>query len=185
MKTFSLSGTLRSDLGKKGTNAVRNAGNIPAVLYGGEQNTNFQVVAGDVRKLIYTPEIFVVDLTINGKTTKAILKDLQLHPVTDKILHIDFLEVFENKPVQINVPVRLEGLAEGVKAGGKLQQNSRNLKVKALINDVPEKLIVNVEALTLGKTIQVGELSFPNLELLTSKSAIVATVKATRAAKGK
>lgn len=185
MKTFELSGVLRNDLGKKGTNAVRNSGNIPAVLYGGEKTITFQVTTGDVRKLIYTPEIFVVNLTIDGTTRQAILKDLQLHPVTDKVLHIDFLEVFENKPVQINVPVRLEGLAEGVKAGGKLQQNSRTLKVKALIGNVPEKLIVNVESLSLGKTIQVGELSFPNLELLTSKSAIVATVKATRAAKGK
>ena len=185
MKTFELSGTVRPDLGKKATNAVRNSGNIPCILYGGEQNINFQVTTGDVRKLIYTPEIFVVNLTVNGKTTKAILKDLQLHPVSDKVLHIDFLEVFDNKPVQIKVPVRLEGLAEGVKAGGKLQQNSRTLKVKALINDVPEQLKVNVEKLGMGKTIQVGELSFPNLELLTSKSAIVATVKATRASKGK
>jgi large subunit ribosomal protein L25 len=185
MKTFKLSGVVRTDVGKKATNAVRNSGNIPCVLYGGEQNISFQVVAGDVRKLIYTPEIFAVDLTIDGKQTKAILKDLQVHPVSDKVLHIDFLEVFDNKPVQINVPVRLEGLAEGVKAGGKLQQNIRTIKVKALINNVPEQLKVNVEKLGTGKTIQVGELSFPNLELLTTKSAIVATVKATRAAKGK
>jgi large subunit ribosomal protein L25 len=185
MKTFELSGTLRNDLGKKATTAVRKAGNIPAILYGGEKNTNFQVVAGDVRKLVYTPEIFVVELTIDGQKTKAILKDLQIHPVSDKILHIDFLEVFDNKPIQINVPVRLEGLAEGVKAGGKLQQNIRTIKVKALANNIPEQLKVNVEKLDLGKTIQVGELSFSNLELLTPKSAIVATVKATRAVKGK
>lgn len=185
MKTFELSGVLRPEVGKKATTAVRNAGNVPCEMYGGEKNITFQVVAGDVRKLIYTPEIFLVNLTIDGKATKAILKELQFHPVTDKLLHIDFLEVFENKPVQIKVPVRLEGLAEGVKAGGKLQQNTRSLKVKALINNVPEQLKVNVEQLGLGKTIQVGELSFPNLELLTSKSAIVATVKATRAAKGK
>lgn len=185
MKTFELSGKLRTDLGKKATTAVRNSGNIPCVLYGGETNTNFQVTVGDVRKLIYTPEIFVVSLNINGKKTNAILKDLQIHPVSDKVLHIDFLEVFDNKPVQINVPVRLEGLAEGVKAGGKLQQNIRSLKVKSFVKDVPEQLKVNVETLGLGKTVQVGELSFPKLELLTPKSAIVATVKATRAVKGK
>lgn len=185
MKTFELSGELRTDLGKKATAQVRKAGNIPCILYGGEKNTNFQVVAGDVRKLIYTPEIFVVGLTIDGKKTRAILKELQVHPVSDKILHIDFLEVSDKKPIQIDVPVRLEGLAEGVKAGGKLQQNIRSIKVKTLINDVPEQLKVNVETLGLGKTIQVGELSFPKLELLTPKSAIVATVKATRAAKGK
>jgi large subunit ribosomal protein L25 len=185
MKKFQLSGTVRTDVGKKATNAVRNAGNIPCVLYGGETNISFSVAASDVRKLIYTPDIYEVELTVGNKKTSAILKELQFHPVSDKLLHIDFLEVFAAKPVQIIVPVRLDGLAEGVKAGGKLQQNVRGLKVKALINNVPEQLIVNVEKLDLGKTIQVGELSFPNLELLTPKSAIVATVKATRAAKGK
>jgi large subunit ribosomal protein L25 len=185
MKTFQVSGKSRNEVGKKATNAVRNTGNIPCNLYGGKENTSFEVVAGDVRKLIYSPEIFLVELTIDGKKTNAIFKELQFHPVTDKLLHIDFLEVFDNKPVKIDVPVRLEGLAEGVKAGGKLQQNVRTLKVKALIKDVPEQLKVNVEKLDLGKTIQVGELSFPNLELLTSKTAIVATVKTTRAVKGK
>jgi len=181
MKLFQLSGTSRKDLGKKATNAVRNAGNIPCVLYGGKENANFQVVAGDVRKLIYSPEIFLVELAIDRKKTNAILKELQVHPVTEKILHIDFLEVSNAKPVQINVPVRLEGLAEGVKAGGKLQQNMRSIKVKALAADIPEQLKINVEKLELGKTIQVGDLSFPKLELLSPKSAIVATVQATRA----
>jgi len=183
MKTFQLSGKTRAEVGKKATNAVRNSGNIPCNLYGANGNTSFEVVAGDVRKLIYSPEIFLVELTIDGKTTNAIYKELQFHPVNDKLLHIDFLEVVANKPVKIDVPVRLEGLAEGVKAGGKLQQNVRYLKVKALINDVPEQLKVNVEKLELGKTIQVGELTFPKIEILTSKTAIVATVKTTRAVK--
>jgi len=183
MKTFQLSGKTREEVGKKSTNAVRNSGGIPCNLYGVEGNISFEVVAGDVRKLIYSPEIFLVELTIDSKKVNAIYKELQFHPVTDKLLHIDFMQVIDKNPVKIDIPVRLEGLAEGVKAGGKLQQNVRTLKVKALIKDVPEQLKINVEKLELGKTIQVGELSFPKLEMLTSKTAIVATVKATRAIK--
>lgn len=183
MKTFQVSGTLRQEVGKKATNAVRNSGNIPCVLYGGQGNTHFQVVAGDVRKLIYTPEIFLVELTIDGKKHSAIMKELQFHPVTEKVLHLDFYEVTDDKPIVMAVPVRLEGLAEGVKEGGKLQQNLRLLKVKGLVQNIPEQLKINVDNLGLGKTIQVSELSFPNLELVTPKTAIVATVNATRAVK--
>ncbi|MBB3187713.1 50S ribosomal protein L25/general stress protein Ctc [Microbacter margulisiae] len=183
MKTFQLGGTLREGVGKKATNAVRNNGNIPCVLYGGSTNITFQVTSGDVRKLVYTPEIFLVELTIDGKQYSAIMKDLQFHPVSDKLLHIDFYEVSNEKPVEIAVPVRLEGLAEGVKAGGKLQQNLRLIKVKGLVNHIPEQLKINVEDLGLGKTIQIIDLSFPNLILTTPKTAIVATVNATRATK--
>jgi large subunit ribosomal protein L25 len=111
------------------------------------------------------------------------MKELQFHPVSEKVLHLDFYEITDGKPVEIAVPVRLEGLAEGVKSGGKLQQNLRLIKVKGLVNDIPEQLKINVDNLGLGKTIQVSELSFPNLELTTPKTAIVATVNATRAVK--
>lgn len=187
MKTFELKGSLRSDLGKKATKAVRKEGIIPSVIYGGEKSTeaiSFGVAASDVRKLIYTPEIFLVELTIDGKTCKAIMKDLQFHPVTDAVLHIDFLEVFEEKPIVIDVPVVLDGLAEGVKAGGKLSLEMRKLRVKALYNNVPEQLHINIENLALGKTIQVGQVAFENLEVLSGKNNVICAVKLTRAARG-
>ncbi len=187
MKTFELKGSLRTDLGKKATKAFRKQDAIPAVIYGGENSTDaihFSVQAGDVRKLIYTPEIFLVDLSIDGKAYKAILKDTQVHPVTDAILHLDFLHVFENQPIVIDVPVVLDGLAEGVKAGGKLSLDTRKLRVKALYSQVPEKLHINIEHLALGKSVQVGELSFDGLELLNAKNAVVCRVQLTRAARG-
>lgn len=187
MKTFELKGSLRSDLGKKATKAARREGVIPAVIYGGENSTDavhFGVNTSDVRKLIYTPEIFLVDLNIDGKEYKAILKDAQYHPVSDQILHLDFLHIFEDKPIVIEVPVVLDGLAEGVKAGGKLSLDMRKLRVKALYKSVPEKLHINIEHLSLGKSIQVGELSFDGLELLNAKNAVVCRVQLTRAARG-
>ncbi len=184
MKTFQLSGVGRADLGKKAAKAIRHDAAIPAVLYGGEDVVHFTVTQDAVRHLIYTPEIYVVDVTVEGKTYKAILKDLQFHPVSDRLLHIDFLQVFEAKPIVIEVPVVLEGLAEGVKQGGKLSLEIRKLRVKALYTNVPEKLTINVSPLGLGKTIQVGELSFPNLELMNAKNAVVCAVKLTRAARG-
>ncbi len=184
MKTFSLTGTLRNDFGKKAAKKFRKESAIPCVLYGGESTTHFSVGKESVRKLIYTPDIHIVNLTVEGKTCTAILKELQFHPVSEEVLHIDFLEVFPEKPVVMNVPVVLEGLAEGVKAGGKLALEMRLLKVKAIYTDIPEKLFINVENLGLGKTIQVGELSFDKLELLNAKNAVVCAVKLTRAARG-
>lgn len=184
MKTFQLSGVGRTDLGKKAAKSIRHENAIPAVLYGGEEVVHFTVTSDAVRHLIYTPEIYTVDVTVDGKTYKAILKDLQFHPVSDRLLHIDFLQIFESKPIVIEVPVVLEGLAEGVKQGGKLALEMRKLRVKALYTNVPEKLTINVASLGLGKTIQVGELSFPNLELMNAKNAVVCAVKLTRAARG-
>lgn len=184
MKTFDLKGTLRNDLGKKASKKFRKESIIPCVLYGGKETAHFSVKKEDVRKLIYTPDIHLVNLTVEGKSCKAILKELQFHPVSDTVLHLDFLEVFADKLVTMEVPVVLEGLSEGVKAGGKLVLEMRKLKVKGFYDDIPEKLTVNVEKLGLGKTIQVGELSFDNLQLLNAKNAVVCAVKLTRAAKG-
>ncbi len=184
MKTFELKGTKREGLGKKATKALRSSDNIPCVLYGGSENVNFQVSTGDVRKLIYTPEIFLVSLTIDGKCVKAILKEIQFHPVSDKILHIDFLEVIDGKPIVMEVPVKLEGLAEGVKLGGKLSQDMRKIRVKGLSENIPEKLVVNVDNLGIGKTIQIGALSFDNLTILNNPINVVASVKAPRGSKG-
>jgi ribosomal protein L25, Ctc-form len=184
MKTFQLSAEGRADLGKKAAKGIRKSDAVPGVLYGGAETVHFTVTQDAIRKLIYTPEIFKVELTIDGKTYNAIIKDLQFHPVSDRILHIDFLEIFEDKAITIDVPVVLDGLAEGVKQGGKLSLEMRKLRVKALYNNVPEKLHINISSLGLGKTIQVGELSYENLELINAKNAVVCAVKLTRAARG-
>ena len=209
MKTFQLSAEARENLGKKATKALRAEGKIPAVLNGGELvelpfngelkagqklveignnkgliTTDLVLTNEGVRKLIYTPEIFAVELSFNGEKKMAIVKDIQFHPVKDTILHMDLLEVNDTKPVVIEVPVKLVGHAEGVKAGGKLNLSMKKLKVKALYTNVPERLVINVDNLGLGKTMQVGDLHFEGLELVNAKNAVVCAVQLTRAARG-
>jgi large subunit ribosomal protein L25 len=184
MKSFELKGAVRTDLGKKATKAERVSENVPCVLYGGAENVHFTTTISDIRKLVYSPEVFVVNLNIGGVVTKAIMKALQFHPVTDKVLHIDFLAISETKPVVVELPVKLEGLAEGVKAGGKLALEMRNLKVKGLYTQIPENIVIDVTELGLGKSIQVGKVAVENLEILNAKNAVVAQVKLTRAARG-
>ena len=164
--------------------AIRKNNGVPCVLYGGKEVVHFTVTVDGLRNLVYTPHIYVVDLVIDGKKYNAIMKDIQFHPVKDNILHVDFYEIDESKPIVMEVPVQLEGLAEGVKAGGKLSLQMRKLKVKALYNVIPERLVVNVSHLGLGKTVKVGELSYEGLELLNAKEAVVCAVKLTRAARG-
>jgi len=182
MKLFELKGSKRESTGKKAAKAYRRESLIPCVLYGGKEVVHFTVTKDGVRKLIYTPEVQLVDLTIDGNNCKAILKEIQFHAVNDAVLHIDFLQVFEDKPVVLEIPIELTGLAEGVKAGGKLSMEMRKLKVKGLYKNFPEKLIINVENLGLGKSIQVGNIHFDNLELLNAKDNVVASVKSTRGA---
>ena len=146
--------------------------------------TDLVVKMSDVRKLIYTPEIFVIDLSINGKVKKAVLKDIHFHPVTDEVHHIDLLEVYDNKPVVMEVPVKIEGHAAGVKAGGKLTLSMKKLKVKAIYTQMPERVIINVDNLELGQSLQVGALSYEGLELMNAKIAVVCAVQLTRAARG-
>lgn len=183
MKVFELQGSVRSELGKKAAKAFRREGVIPCELYGQGQNVHFTCNESDLRKLVYTHEIFEVALTIDGKATKAIIQEIQFHPISDRILHMDFLEINETEPIVMQVPVRLEGLAEGVKAGGKLSLDMRKLKVKALVKDMPEKLIINVENLGLGKVMQVKNLQFEGLQIMTTPNAVVCSVKMTRGAK--
>lgn len=186
MKTFELKGEVRDGFGKKAARIYRGEGLIPCVIYGGHdgENIHFSVKNSDVRNLVYTSEVFLVNLDLDGKKVMAVLKDIQFHPVKDAILHIDFFRVFSDIPVIIEIPVRLEGLASGVRAGGKLSLDMRKMKVKALHNKLPEQLVVNVEKLELGKSIQVGELNFEGLEILNSKNAVVCRVQLTRAARG-
>ncbi|MDR1814038.1 MAG: 50S ribosomal protein L25 [Tannerella sp.] len=208
MKIYNLEGTPRETVGKKASKELRKSGLIPAVLYGSqpidlpygealkpgekivETGNNKGVIVTDltvtfdgVRKLIFTPDIYLVEIAIKGgRTVKAILKEAQYHPVTDDILHLDFLEVFDNKPVQMEVPVVLEGHAVGVRAGGKLNQSLRKIKVQALAVNIPERLIVNIDHLELGKVIKVGELKYDNIDLISPKNSVVCMVKMTRAA---
>ena len=191
MKTIEIKGSLRTETGKKATRELRNNSNVPCVLYGLQKDekglpvaTHFTVSVDGLRNLVYTPHIYVVELNIDGTVHTAIMKDIQFHPVKDTILHVDFLEINEANPIVMNVPVQLEGLAEGVKAGGKLALQVRKLKVRALYNAIPERLVINVTNLGLGKTIKVGELNFEGLELLNAKEVVVCAVKLTRAARG-
>ncbi|MDD3320722.1 MAG: 50S ribosomal protein L25/general stress protein Ctc [Paludibacter sp.] len=184
MKTFELKGAVRTGLGKKATKAERVSENVPCVLYGGKENVHFTTTVSDIRKLIYSPDVFVVNLDIDGKKVKSIMKALQFHPVSDKVLHIDFLQLTEDKPVIVELPIKLEGLAEGVKAGGKLSLEMRKLKVKGFYKEIPENIVIDVTSLGLGKSIQVGKVSVPKLEILNAKNAVVAQVKLTRAARG-
>ena len=191
MRTIDVKGSVRTDLGKKGTRDIRKADAVPCVLYGVNKDekglpvaTTFTVANEGLRNLIYTPHIYTVNLDIDGTVCKAILKDIQFHPVNDRVLHVDFYQITEDKPIVMEVPVALEGLAEGVRAGGKLQLQNRKLKVKATYDVIPEKLVVNVSHLGLGKTIKVGELHFDGLELVNAKEVVVCQVQLTRAARG-
>ena len=191
MKSIEIKGSLRTETGKKATRELRKSNSVPCVLSGINKDekgnqvaTHFTVTNDGLRNLVYTPHIYVVNLNIDGKVVTAIMKDIQFHPVTDRILHVDFLQIDETSPIVIEVPVKLEGLAEGVKAGGKLALQVRKLKVKALYSAIPERLIVDVTNLGLGKTIKVGELSYEGLQLLNAKEAVVCAVKLTRAARG-
>lgn len=189
MKQISINGTARTELGKKAAKAIRNSGNVPCVLYGEKKDANgqpeaihFSVSEKEINKLIYTPHIYLVDINIDGEDHKGILKEVQFHPVKDNVLHVDFLEVHAEKPIVMGVPIAPQGLAEGVRAGGRLITMVRKLNVKALYSAIPEKLNIDVTALQLGKSIKVGDLHFENLELVTPKEVIVCTVKMTRAA---
>ncbi|MDE6207011.1 MAG: 50S ribosomal protein L25 [Muribaculaceae bacterium] len=209
MKVFELSAQPRTDLGKKATKALREQNLIPAVLNGGAQvelpyagtlkpgekiveiGNNKGIITTDitlsqegVRKLVFTPDIFAIELDLNGEKRMAVVKDIQFHPVKDTILHMDLLEVSTDKPVVMEVPVKLEGHAEGVKAGGKLNLVMKKLKVRALYTEIPERLVLNVDNLGLGKTMQVGDIHIDGLELVNAKNAVVCAVALTRAARG-
>ena len=189
MKSIDVKGTARTATGKKATQEIRKAGSVPCNLYGEARGENglpvalsFSTTAEELRKLVYSPDIYSVNLNIDGKEYKAVMKELQFHPVTDKLLHVDFYEITEEKPIVMEVPIKLNGLAEGVKAGGKLAASVRKLKVRAVYSAIPERLNIDVTNLGLGKTIKVGELSFEGLELVTSPSVVVCQVKMTRSA---
>lgn len=189
MKSINVTGTARTALGKKATREIRKSGAVPCNLYGEAKGENglpvalsFTATQEELRKLVYSPDIYSVNLNIDGKECKAVMKELQFHPVTDQLLHVDFYEITETKPIVMEVPIKLNGLAEGVKAGGKLAAGVRKLKVRAPYTAIPEHLNIDVTNLGLGKTIKVAELSFEGLEMVTSASVVVCQVKMTRSA---
>lgn len=190
MKEINIKGTVRTATGKKASREIRKSNGVPCNLYGEAKNENGQPVAlsftttnDELRNLIYSPDIYSVNLNIDGKECKAILKEIQFHPVKDNVLHVDFYEITDQKPIVMEVPIKLVGLAEGVKAGGRLAASVRKLKVKSIYTNIPERLEIDVTNLGLGKTIKVGELHFEGLELITSKEVVVCQVKMTRGAR--
>ena len=188
MKEINVTGQKRTDLGKKASKTLRKEGLVPCNLYG--QATadgkpvamSFACPMTELRKVVYTPHIYVINLVIDGESHTAIMKELQFHPVTDALLHVDFLEVNDQKPITIGIPVKLVGLAQGVRDGGRMNLSIRKINVTAPYQQIPEHLDVDVTALKIGKSIKVGELSYEGLELTTGKDVIVCSIKMTRAA---
>jgi large subunit ribosomal protein L25 len=190
MKEINVTGQKRTDVGKKATKALRKEGLVPCNLYGEKKGENglpealsFAVAANELRKIVYTPHIYVINLIIDGESHTAIMKELQFDPVSDALLHIDFYEVNDQKPITIGIPVKLNGLAQGVRDGGRINLSIRKINVTAPYQAIPEHLDIDITNLQLGKSIKVGELSFEGLEIATPAEVVVCSIKTTRASK--
>ena len=182
MKTIEIKGSFRTELGKKSSKEIRKTGNVPCVIYGKEKNIHFHAHENSFKNLVYTHEAHLVKLIIEDKEYNAVLKDMQFHPVKDNILHADFIEIHDNKPVVINIPVKVTGDSAGVIAGGKLSIKRRSLKVKGLAKDLPEALPIDITDLKIHEGVKVGELSFDKIELLDPKKSMVLTIATSRVA---
>lgn len=187
MKEINVTGTKRSEIGKKSSKHLRKEGFIPCNLYGEAKDENgapkalaFSCQMNELRKIVYTPHIYVINLIIDGESHTAIMKELQFHPVTDALLHIDFYEINDQKPITIGIPVKLTGLAQGIRDGGRMNLSIRKINVTAKYQDIPEHLDIDVTNLKIGKSIKVGDLHFEGLEMATSKEVVVCSIKATR-----
>lgn len=187
MKEIEVTGKKRSTIGKKSSKNLRKEGFIPCNLYGEAKDENgapkalaFTCPMNELRKIVYTPHIYVINLIIDGESHTAILKELQFHPVTDALLHVDFYEVNDLKPITIGIPVKLTGLAQGIRDGGRMNLSIRKINVTAKYQDIPEHLDIDVTDLKIGKSIKVGDLHFEGLEMATSKEVVVCSIKATR-----
>ena len=173
MKTVSLSGSPRENVGKKGANILRKDGSVPAVVYGGEKQIHFSVLENEAKKLVFTPNVYLIELEIDGKKSKVILQEAQTHPVTDRILHLDFLEISDSKPFKLNLPVRLEGFSKGVRNGGNLSQNFRKLKVMGLLKDMPDAVKIDITPLKIGDKIRVADLNISGLKFFDPENAVI------------
>ncbi|MDD6494138.1 MAG: 50S ribosomal protein L25/general stress protein Ctc [Prevotella sp.] len=190
MLEINVSGQKRNAIGKKAAKEVRKEGLVPCNIYGIEKDadnrpvaTSFTIPFSELRKVVYTPNVYVVNINIDGTEKKAVIKELQFHPVSDALLHVDFLEINEEKPVTVGIPVKLVGHAAGVRNGGRLSLSIRQIKVTAPYTRIPEILEIDVTALEIGKSIKVGELNFEGLEFATPKEVVVCSVQMTRQAR--
>jgi len=180
MKSIELGGKARENTSKAGTRELRKADMVPCVLYGGAENVHFQCPELDFRKLIYTPSVYTVSLDVDGKKYDAVMQEVQFHPITDKILHVDFLELKDDKPVKISIPVNLVGTSEGVKQGGKLHLKMRKIAIKALPKDLPDAIELNIEPLDIGDAIRIKDINIPGVEFQESPNNMVVAVRVTR-----
>ena len=183
MKTLEVKAVKRAEFGKKAAKAFRREGLIPCVIYGGSEEIAFTVDAKEIKPLIYTPNSYIVELNFDGKIEKAVMREVQFHPVREQILHIDFYRVQEGKPVAISIPVRLSGTAEGVKIGGKLALSARKLMVKAMVDQLPDEIVVDVTPLQVGQTIFVCDLNQEIVSFVTPATTAVCAVRVTRASR--
>jgi large subunit ribosomal protein L25 len=182
MKKAQLSGSLRASVGKKNNAALRGEGQVPCVLYGSGEQTHFSVRSVDVEKLIFSPDVYQVELDIDGKKATAIIQAKQMHPVRDTPVHVDFLELNDKKPVKVSLPVRTTGAAPGVMNGGKLRQPYRMLRVVGLPGSLPEEILVDISTLKIGHSIRVSELNMKGMEFNEPANAVVIGVKMARGA---
>jgi large subunit ribosomal protein L25 len=182
MKTIAISVKKRADLGKKSTKDLRKQDNVPCVMYGGTDVLHFYAHENDFRHLVYSPNVYIVELDIEGSAKKAIMQELQFHPVTDKITHIDFVEVADDRAVIINIPVEFQGSAVGLMEGGKQRIKRRSLKVKGLHSNLPDRLVIDISEVNIGDVIKVGDMDYPNLEILDPKRSMVYAIVSSRIA---
>jgi large subunit ribosomal protein L25 len=180
MKSVAMSGSLRANVGKKDAKALRVQGLVPCVLYGGKEQVVFSVTEKAFKPLVYTPDVHTVELNLDGTKHVAILKELQLHPVTDRIIHADFLEVGAGKPVTISLPVQFSGNSPGVRAGGKLIKKMRKIKVRGPIENLPDRITIDITTLELGQSIRTGQIDLKGLSLLDAPNLTVVSVNVTR-----
>lgn len=181
MKIVSLSGSTRASVGSVNATALRNEGKVPCVIYGGKEQVHFSALEKDFKTIIFTPDACQVEVNIDGKKYLTILQETQFHRLTDRIIHADFLEIVEGKPLTMQIPVRTLGTSEGVRAGGKLTIKLRKLKVRGLANKLPDTIDINIEKLVIGKSVTVGEINIEGVELLNAKNVSVVSVNTTRA----
>jgi large subunit ribosomal protein L25 len=182
MKTFELKASLRKTTGKKDSKSLRKNKQVPCVLYGGKENVHFYAEASDFKDLVYTHHVYAVDINIEGKKHMAVMKELQFHPVTDSLDHIDFVEVSMDKAIRIDLPVEIIGNSVGIRAGGKLRQRKRYVKVRGLIKDLPDILTIDISDLDIGDSVLAGDLKYDNVEILDSPRALVVGIISARAA---
>lgn len=183
MKTIELNAAVRTTTGKTAAKSMRKSALIPANIYGAEQNLMISLDEKELGKAIYTPNVYTVNINLDGKIYSTVIKEIQFHPVSDKVLHVDFLQISDKKKITIGLPIVLDGQSEGAKQGGKLVQVVRKVRVSGLAKDLPESIIIDVTNLGLGKSIMVGDLEFKKYSIAEPKSVVIATVKTTRAAK--